>query len=81
MKAGICVFVASLFLMSISANAKMVHRWDPNALAQGKFVVQKSAIAAKQEQKAAEPLKDKRILVKIDYTGKLIKKAVEVAKE
>ena len=81
MKAGTCLLVSTLFFISFSADAKMIHRWDPNALAQGKFVVQKSALATKQERKVAGPLKDKHVIIKVDYTGKLIKKTVNVAKE
>ena len=48
MKVGICVLAACLLAASAAANAKIVHRWSPEALAQGKFVAEKTAFVRKE---------------------------------
>lgn len=82
MKVGICVLSACLLAASAAANAKIVHRWSPEALAQGKFVAEKTAFVRKEvKQGGGIQVENKHILVKVDYTGKLFQEPYMVAKK
>ncbi len=82
MKVGICVLAACLLAASAAANAKIVHRWSPEALAQGKFVAEKTAFVRKEvKQGGGIRVENKHILVKVDYTGKLFQEPYMVAKK
>lgn len=82
MKVGICVLAACLLAASAAANAKIVHRWSPEALAQGKFVAEKTAFVRKEvKQGGGMQVENKHILVKVDYTGKLFQEPYMVAKK
>lgn len=81
MKVGICVLAACLLAASATANAKIVHRWSPEALAQGKFVAEKTAFVRKDVKQEGIQVENKHILVKVDYTGKLFQEPYMVAKK
>lgn len=82
MKVGICVLAACLLAASAAANAKIVHRWSPEALAQGKFVAEKTAFVRKEVKQGGRiQVENKHILVKVDYTGKLFQEPYMVAKK
>lgn len=81
MKVGTCVLAACLLAASAAANAKIVHRWSPEALAQGKFVAEKTAFVRKEVKQEGIQVENKHILVKVDYTGKLFHEPYMVAKK
>ncbi len=55
-----------------TADAKLIHRWDPAALAQGKFQPIKTAFVKKEGAKqSASRQEGKRRVVRIHYNGKL----------
>ena len=75
-----CVpLIALMLAFSGVANAKLVGRWDPAAYAQGKFKVQKTAVIRKAPAPKKIHAQKKRVVVKVDYTGKLLHKEVELA--
>lgn len=72
MKKAIVLLALGTLTLAGAVNAKIIHRWDPVQLAQGKFVPVKSAFVKKEEiQLTNINVENKHILVKIDYTGKL----------
>ena len=74
-----CVpLIALMLAFSGVANAKLVGRWDPAAYAQGKFKFQKTAVIRKAPAPKKINAQKKRVVVKVDYTGKLFQKEVEL---
>lgn len=77
-----CVpLIALMLALSGVANAKLVGRWDPAAYAQGKFKVQKTTLVKKAKAPTLKKVhsQKRRTVVKVDYTGKLFTKEVELA--
>ena len=75
-----CVpLIALMLAFSGVANAKLVGRWDPAAYAQGKFKFQKTVVIRKSPSPMNFHAQKKRVVVKVDYTGKLFQKEVELA--
>ena len=80
MKLKILLLAVVMTGFSFSASAKIVHRWDPQSLSQGKFVVEKTAFIRKEAFEPSYQIESKHILVKVDYTGKLFLKKTMFAK-
>lgn len=75
-----CIPLIALMLAFFGvANAKLIGRWDPAAYAQNQFKVQKTAIVRKAPALKKLHAQKKRVVVKVDYTGKLFQKEVELA--
>ena len=75
-----CVpLIALMLAFSGVANAELGGRWAPAAYAQGKFRVQKSAVLRRGAAPEKIHAQKKRVVVKVDYTGKLFQKEVELA--